>query len=476
MDRISDSGSDDTRSIRVGGTDLDKAEAKYLKMTTEPVRKLVCGFAVPSIVCMLVTSIYNMADTYFVSRLNTQSVAAVGILFSYMGIIQAMSFFFGHGSGNYISRALGARKTDDARKMVSTGLLTAMSVSVLIAVVSALFRDPFLRLLGSTPTILPYARSYFFYLILGTPFISGSLVLNNQMRLQGNAMMSMAGILSGCCLNMLLDPLFIFGFGMGVSGAGLATAVSQMTSFFILLNLSGRRGGIKVCISSFTPTSAMYKEIAAGGLPSLARQGLMFLSIMCLNNLAKNYGDASVAAFSVVSRVMSIANSIMIGFGQGFQPVCGFNFGARKYGRVRSALGFCIVVATVFCASVAVLGYVFAPEIISVFDSSSDGGIMAMGTRIMRYQCLAYPLAGVIVMTNMFLQNIRKTIPAVIVAASRQGLFFIPFVCLGTLLFGVRGLMLAQPFSDLCAFIVALPILAANVKGLGSTSSSAQAS
>lgn len=436
---------------------MDAAERKYIKMTTAPVKGLVCSFALPSIICMLTTSIYNMADTYFVSRLNTQSIAAVGIVFSYMGIIQAISFFFGHGSGNYISRELGARRPEKAGTMAATGLLTALIAGVTAGLICLLFETPILRLFGATDTILPYASKYFHFILLGTPFISGSIVLNNQMRLQGNARLSMIGILSGGLLNVALDPLFIFTLDMGVAGAGLATAVSQMLCFAFMLNLCGRSGGIKIRLSKFAPSVANYKEIAAGGLPSLARQGLTFVSLICLNNFAARYGDATVASFSVASRVMAIASALLIGFGQGFQPVCGFNYGARKFGRLREALKFTVFTGTAYCTVFAVAAFIFAPQIIDIF-SGGDADLLETGSRVLRYNCLSFPLCGLIIISNMFLQNIRKTVPAVLVASARQGLFFIPAVIVGNLVAGKAGLLTAQPISDICAFLLCIPL------------------
>lgn len=444
---------------------MTESEAKYVKMTTEPVARLICSFAVPSIVCMLITSLYNMADTYFVSRLNTQSLASVGIIFSYMGMIQSVSFFFGHGSGNFISRALGARKTSDAETMASTGLLSALVFTCVIALTCFFFREPVLRFFGSTDTILPYAKKYFNFILLGTPFICGSIVLNNQMRLQGNAMMSMIGIMSGGVLNIILDPIFIFGLNMGVSGAGLATAISQMLCFFLMLKLVGRNGGIRIRLSAFAPTAKNLTEIAAGGLPSLARQGLMFVSHICLNNLAAGYGDAAVAAFSVASRILSLANSILIGFGQGFQPVCGFNYGAHLYGRLRKALRFTLSFDTAYCTIVGVLGIIFAPQIVSVFNGN-DAEVLVIGSRILRFQCMSFPLCGLIVLTNMFLQTIRRTVPAVIVASARQGLFFIPMVFAANVLFGLQGITVSQPLSDVCAFFVALVLFVRTYRSL----------
>ena len=448
---------------------MDAQERKYIEMTTKPVSRLVAGFAVPSIICILMTSFYNMADTFFVSRLNTQSVAAVGIIFAYMGIIQSISFFFGHGSGNYISRALGARETDNAATMASTGLITSLITSAVIGIVCLIFQETILRFFGATDTIMPYATKYFHYIVAGTPFISGSIVLNNQMRLQGNARLSMIGILSGGFLNLALDPLLIFTFNMGVAGAGLATAISQFLCFCLMLRICGLNGGIAINVRKFAPTLRNLTEIAAGGLPSLARQGLMFLSLICLNNGAAIYGDSAVAAFSVTSRVIAIAASILIGFGQGFQPVCGFNYGARKYLRVKEGVRFTFTYGTIYCTVFAIAAFILAPEIIQIF-SNSDSELLRMGTIALRCHCVTFPLVATIIVSNMFFQNIRRTGPAVLVACARQGLFFVPAVLIGNALAGINGLYAAQPVSDICAFILCLPLLAAAYRQLSQDS------
>ncbi|MBQ6286505.1 MAG: MATE family efflux transporter [Bacteroidales bacterium] len=443
-------------------------QEKYIRMTSAPVGRLVTSMAIPSIISMLVSGIYNLADTFFVGHINTQSVAALGIVFSYMALIQAIAFYFGQGSGNFISRALGGRRTGEASVMASTGFISSFITGCLIAVAGWLLMDGILHFFGSTETILPYAKDYFRFILIGTPFIMCCFTMNNQMRQQGNAMLAMIGIASGAILNIALDPLLIFGFGMGIRGAGLATAISQAVSFVIMLSLCGKNGGIRIRLRNFKPSVHIYKEINAGGLPSLARQGLMSIAAICLNQMASSYGDASVASFSVVSRVAMLAGAAMIGYGQGFQPVCGFNFGAGRYDRVRAAFKHSLFVSTLYCLVLAILGFVFAPGIVRVFRSD-DPEVIRMGTDILRYQCLSFPLSGMVVMSNMFLQNIRKTVPAVIMATARQGLFFIPALLLGKLFLGFLGIEIAQTVSDCCSFLLAIPLTVHALKGMGVT-------
>ncbi len=435
-------------------------------MTTGHVGRLVSSLAFPSIVSMLVSGVYNLADTFFIGQINTPSVAALGIVFSYMALIQAIAFYFGQGSGNFISRALGSRRTEDAATMASVGFFSSFLTGCAIALAGTVLMEPALRLFGSTPTILPYARDYFRFILLGTPFIMCCFTLNNQMRQQGNAMLSMIGIASGAVLNIALDPFLIFGLGLGIRGAGIATAVSLAVSFCIMLALCGRRGGIRIRIRQFRPSRYIYRELNASGLPSLARQGLMSVAAICFNQVAAAYGDEAVAAFSVVSRIAMLAGAAMIGYGQGFQPVCGFNFGAGRYDRVRAAFRHSLTVSTLYCLLLAVLGYLFAPGLIRLFRSD-DAVVVRLGTEILRYQCLSFPLTGMVVMSNMYLQNIRRTGPAVLMATARQGLFFIPALFLGRWLLGFTGVEIAQTVSDTCAFLLSLPLTIPTLRKMG---------
>ncbi len=437
-------------------------------MTERPVEELMLRLAVPSIVTMLISAIYNMADTFFVARLDRQSPAAVGVVFSYMALIQAVAFFFGQGSGNSISRALGARRTDDAAAMAATGFFSALIVGLVVTSLGFVLMDPLLRLLGSTETILPPARAYMRYILIGTPFIMCSFVMNNQMRFQGNAWMGMIGITTGAVLNIALDPLLIFGLGMGVAGASFATMVSQCVSFTILFRLAGRRDGIPIRLSSFRPTLSQYGEIAAAGLPSLGRQGLASVSVAYMNQLAGIFGDLAIAALSVVNRTVMFATSVVLGFGQGFQPVCGFNFGARKFIRVRRAFWFGVLITTGYCAALSLLGHLLAPDVIAIFRPN-DGELIALGARALRYHCVVYTVNGFIIMTNMYLQNTRRTFSASLLAASRQGLLLLPALHLGRRFLGLTGIMTAQPTADALSFCLALPLAFAALHSMGRT-------
>jgi len=430
---------------------------KFVKLTTKPVGRLVTGLALPAMVSMLVTGFYNIVDTFFVGQINTQSVAALGIVFSYMSIIQSIAFFFGQGAGNFISRALGHEDTHNAGVMASVGLVTTWLTGAFIALVGFLFMEPVLRFFGSTTTIMPYACDYFTYILLGTPFIMCCFTMNNLMRHQGNAVLSMIGIMSGAVLNVILDPILIFGLQLGVKGAGMATAISQVVAFTLMLMLAGKRGGVPIRLSQFKPSMKRYREIAAGGLPSLARQSMMGIAALILNHVAGLYGDSAIASFSVVNRIAMLASAAMIGYGQGFQPVCGFNYGAGKFDRVRAAFIHSCKVSTIYCTILAVAGWIFAKPLVGLFVAS-DPEVSRIGAEVLRFQCLSFPLTGYVVMVNMYLQNIRRTVPATVMAMSRQGIFLIPALFIGHFALGFLGVEIAQAVADVASFLLAIPL------------------
>ncbi len=436
---------------------FESAEQKRNYMLEEPVEKLVCRLAAPTILSMMVTSFYNMADTFFVGKLDTQSTAAVGVVFSLMAIIQAIGFLFGHGSGNYISRKLGAGDVEEAEKMSAVGFFTAFLAGVAIMAGCMLFIEPLSYLLGSTETIQPFTVAYLRIILMGAPAMTASLVVNNQMRFQGSAFYAMIGIVSGAVINIALDPILIFWCGMGVAGAALATTISQYISFLFLLVMIRRGGNIQLRFQNFKPSLHFYKEIIRGGIPSLFRQGLASVATIFLNHAAGVYGDAAIAGMSIVSRIMMFANSALIGFGQGFQPVCGFNYGAKKYKRVLDAFAFCVKIAFFFLVGLAVIVFFFAPQIVTLFRKG-DPDVTQVAATALRYSVLSLPLSAWIIMCNMMLQSIGKGLKASIVASARQGIFFLPLIAILPRFFGLTGVEVCQAVSDFCALTVSIPL------------------
>lgn len=435
----------------------EQRQQKFDRMTKTPIPRLIGELAVPTIISMLVTSFYNMADTFFVGKINTSATAAVGIVFPLMAMIQAFGFFCGHGSGNYISRQLGAHNFEDASKMSATGFVTAFVLGLGILVVGFLFTDPLLHIMGSTETILPYARSYMRIILIGAPYMTASLVLNNQLRFQGSAFYSMIGITTGAVLNIGLDPLFIFVLDMGVAGAALATIISQFVSFCLLIAGTFRGGNLRLNLRDFSPSLKYYQNIVKGGAPSLFRQGLGSFATVCLNLMAGPYGDAAIAAMSIVTRISQFAASVVIGFGQGFQPVCGFNYGAKLFKRVQEGFWFCVKFCTSVLLVAAVCGWIFSPNLIGIF-LKTDPLVIEYGSQALRLQALTFPLVGWITIANMMLQTIGKTVKASLLAMSRQSLFFVPVILTLPGFLGILGVQLSQPIADFCSFLLAVPL------------------
>ncbi|MDO4993631.1 MAG: MATE family efflux transporter [Bacteroidales bacterium] len=414
--------------------------------------------SVPTIISMLTSSLYSLADTFFVGQIDTQATAAVGIVFAVLSVFQAFAFFFGHGSGNYMSRMLGAKQRDEAVRMASTGFFTALLFGVVMAVTGLLLLTPLSRWLGSTETILPYTERYLGIILVGTPLNMGAMVLNNQMRFQGNARYAMVGIVTGTLLNVALDPLLIFVFDLGISGAALATVLGHLCSFLLLLYLSRKGENIRIHFRNFTPTLHMQKEIIAGGSPSLMRQGLGSIATLLLNIVAAGYGDAAVAAMSIVGRITFVVYSIIIGLGQGYQPLCGFSYGAGLYDRVKQGFWFCVKVGTAFLIVCTAIGFLFTEQIISVFRDDMD--VIRIGSEALRYQLYTYPIGAFILLSNMMMQTINRPWQANLMASARRGLFFIPLIILLPIFFGLKGVEMCQAVSDVFTLLLAMPLVA----------------
>ena len=404
----------------------------YRKMTESPVHGLIIKLAVPTIISMLVSSIYNMADTYFVSKLGTSAAGAVGVVFSVMAIIQAVGFTIGMGGGVIMSRQLGARETEKAMSSASTAFFFALALGILLAVFGVLFNKPLMRLLGATETILPYAQSYAAYIFLGAPFMCTSFVMNNLLRSEGKAAFAMVGITAGGVLNIALDPLFIFTFGLGTAGAAIATSLSQAISFVILLAffMMGK-SNVRINIKKVSLKGRLYLDIVKMGLPSLSR------------------------AMSITSRITFFIFSALLGFGQGFQPVCSFNWGARKYGRVYDAVRFTAAVGTILMIIIPGICFIFSSFLLKCFISD-DAQVIEMGSLALRAQCFALAFQGICVTTNMALQSTSHYGKATFLALCRQGIFFIPVVLILPRIIGLNGVLFAQSISDILTFFVSI--------------------
>ena len=433
-------------------------EEKFIRLTTAPVGKLISSLAVPTIISMMVTAAYNMADTFFVGMLHSNSATgAVGVVFSLMAIIQAMGFFFGHGSGNFISLELGRQNTERAAKMAATGVVFAFLAGTGLLLLGQIFLEPLARGLGSTETILPYAKDYLRVILIGAPYMTASFVLNNQLRFQGSAVYGMVGIVAGAVLNVGLDPLFIFTFDMGIAGAAWATIISQLVSFCLLLIGCSRGGNLRIRLKNVQFKWRYFLQICKGGFPSLCRQGLMSLATICINLAAGVYGDAAIAAMGVVQRAMMMANSALIGFGQGFQPVCGFNYGAGLYHRVKKGYWFCVKWGTLALLVLGGVMFAFAPQIVAAFRD--DPEVVAFGTVAMRYQCCTLFVNAFNMISSMMTQTLNRVVPASVLAVARSGLFLIPTVLIAPHVIGALGIQIAQSTADVLSSLLTVPLI-----------------
>lgn len=440
---------------------MEQDEAQYIRMTKTPIGKLVPALAVPTIVSMVVSAIYNMADTYFVSKIGTSAAAAVGVVFSLMAIIQAFGFTIGMGSGSWISRLLGAQQTDEASQVAASGFYSSIVWGGLLTALGMVFIDPLMHILGATDTILPYARDYARYILYAAPVMMASFVLNNILRAEGRAKLAMFGIATGGILNCGLDPLFIFTFKMGIAGAAIATALSQLISFFILLSAFLRgRTATRLGLRRLSKSATVYLQILKNGLPSFCRQGLASVSTIALNLSAAVYGDAAVAAMSIVGKIFMFVFSIILGVGQGYQPVLGYNYGAGKYGRVKEAFFFTLKTNTVIMAACAVAGLAAAPSLMRLFIAS-DADVVRIGTEALRLQCLAMPFLPLGVLCNMTFQAIGKSWTSTFLSAARQGTFFLPLILVLPRVIGLLGVQITQPLADLCTFLLCVPFAVA---------------
>ena len=432
-------------------------------LTETPVPQLICTLAGPTILSMLVTGIYNSADTYFVGRISTQGTAAVGLVFSVMAIIQAMGFFCGQGSGNYLSRLLGAGERQKADEIAVTGFVLALILGLLIAVFGNLFARPFADLLGATDSTRRETISYLRIILLGAPFMMGQCVINNQLRFQGSAFYAMIGLMCGAAVNIVLDPLLMFGFELGIPGAAIATISGQFIGFCTLLIGSRRGENIRLNLRNIRLSAPNLLQIVNGGLPSLVRQGLASVSVVLLNRFANAYGgDAAIAGMSIVNRTMMLLTSALIGFGQGYQPVCSFNYGAKLYGRVREGFFFCVKYGTLLMSLAAALCLLFPTQIVAFFRN--DPAVIAVGATALRWQASALPLMATSILTNMMLQASGQGLRSSITSSARNGIFFIPLILTLPRLLRLRGVEMTQACADVLTFLLCLPFLRASLR------------
>ena len=436
---------------------MTNADQHYVKMTETPVSKLILNLGIPTTISMLITNIYNMADTYFVGTLGESAQAATGVLFTVQAVMQGIAFMLGHGGGTFISRALADKNTDEATKYISSAFFVGGIIGLMIAAIGLTFLEPLVRFLGSTETILPHAKDYGFWVLLAAPFIICSLILNNGLRYEGKAFYAMFGLTAGGILNIFGDYVLVMKLGMGVYGAGLATAASQVVSFSILLIMYLKMAQSTIHIKAVSKDIKLYLTIVRVGLPSLIRQGLTSVTNGLLNNLTKPFGDAAIAAMSVVSRYSNFLMCVGLGMGQGFQPVASFNYQAKKYDRVKKGLVFTTTFGLVFISSMSILSIVFAEPIISIFQKQED--VIRIGAAALRFTAIGMMFMPFSVPVNMLYQSIQQPTISSVLSLIRSGAVTIPLLLIGVPLLGLTGIQIAQPTADVIAGLISIPFI-----------------
>ena len=437
---------------------MSKEQQQYQKLVMTPVEKLILRLAIPTILSMMITMIYNLVDAYFVGKLGTSASAAIGVVLGLQSIFQAFGFMMGHGAGSQISIRLGEGDKDTADRLFSTAFFHALVISVIVAVIGLICLEPLMRLMGSSDTILPFSKNYGFYILISGPALVGSCVLNNVMRYEGRAVLAMFGLVTGGVLNMIGDPIFMFGFGLGIDGAELSTAISQYISFGILLYMVFSKRTISRLSPKYRSNNpADTLLIMRVGLPSLIRQMLNSLATITLNHCAMPYGDAAIAAMAIVGRIAMFIGSAMIGLGQGFQPVSAYNYGARKFARLRKSFFFTFKAGTIVLGALAVVGFLFPAPIVGIFRD--DPAVIEIGAKALRFQCIAVVLQPFSVTSNMMFQSIGRSKEASFLALLRSGLYYIPALLVLPLFLGLTGIQSAQMVADMLTTLTCIPFV-----------------
>lgn len=435
------------------------SEAQYKNMMETPIPRLVTSMAVPTVISMLISVVYNTADTYFVSQINKSASAAVGAVYSIMAIIQALGFGLGVGAGSLISRKLGQKDNAAADTYASSAFFAAVLIGAVIMAAGLSVLEPFLRLLGCTDTMMPHAVPYARFILIAAPLNCATFVLNNTLRSEGFSKLAMVGISAGGILNVVLDPVFIFGMDMGTGGAALATMLSQTVSFLILLSffLTGK-SIVRIRIKSVSRRFEDYKMVVTTGLPTICRQGLGSLAAAVLNIQAIGYGgDAAGAAITIANKIYTLVRNLSIGIGQGFQPVAGYNYGAGNKRRTWESFIFATKVGSALCILIAVLSAVFAEPIMWWF--CDDEEVARLGIQTLYLSSAAMPFLAFSTYVNQLYQCLGFKGKATFLASCRQGIFFLPVVVLLPLWIGCMGVQAAQSVADLCTAVISVPFI-----------------
>lgn len=430
-------------------------EQRAKMMGEEKIPVVLRKLAMPAIIGMLVSAVYNIVDTLFVSMLGTIAIGAVSVVYPLFMLLSAIGLMYGMGGASFVSRLLGQNKKEKADEVASTTTITALVSAAIVTIVIISFMTPILKLFGATPEIMTSALSYGNVLVYGAVFTIMNMNFNNLLRAEGSAKYSMLALSFGAIINIILDPIFIFIFDMGVSGAALATVIAQAMSTVLLLSIYFRRKSvIHLSIKKFKPSLPTYVELYKIGIPTFIRQFLMSLSMGLLNSAASPYGPAAIASLGIITKVFSMIAMVIFGFSQGFQPVAGYNYGSGNIPRLKEAIKVSLIWTTVFCTLSTFVYYVFAPQIIGIF--SQDAKVLDIGIRGLRAMIIVFPLFGFQVIYGTLFQALGKARQAAILSLSRQGFFLIPAILILPKFFQLNGVLYAQPFADICTILLTI--------------------
>ena len=439
---------------------MDSKEQRRFNILTKPIFPLLVKMSIPTIIGMLISVIYNLTDTFFVGQLHNRSmIAAIGVVFSFVSVIQAIGFWYGYGSGNVMSKKIGAKDYAEAEIFSSIGIVIAIVTGIVIAIAAYIFVVPLAKLIGGSASqdVLTFTVQYLKIIIISIPFSLYAITVYNQLRLCGNVRDGMIGLLSGMLSNMALDPLLMFPLNMGFIGAGYATLIGQIIGCIVLTALAKRHGNIPISAKKARYSNARMYHILAGGLPNFSRQAITSVALVLLNVTAAHYGESMIAALTISSKIVALAFMIMIGWGQGFQPICAMNYGAKQYSRVKEAFIITVTIGTIFLTAASIILFLHAEQCIGTM--SNDDEVVSIGIKILRMQCFSLPLLGIFAVSSMLMQNIGNYFSALIISISRQGVFYIPLLYVLPTLYGKTGIYLIQPISDLLSFLLAVAVV-----------------
>lgn len=436
-----------------------KTMQKTTLMAEAPMRNLIPTLAVPMIIATLIDKIYNLADTYFVSTLGTNATAAVGINGSLQEAIMLFGPLIGVGACSYIARLLGEKKGEQADQVLSTAFFTGVGAGVILMIAGLIFLEPFVRLMGATEDCIAYSMDYARYVLIAAPFSIGVYILSSCLRSEGNSTLVMVGNGIGSVLNCILDPIFIFQLGLGVAGASIATTLSKILSFCILIWPYVRgKTAVRISIFRFRYMLTAMREVLSIGSASFLRMLLTVCAGVLMNWVAGGISTAALAAISVANRVMNFPFSIILGFGQGFQPAIGFNWGAKRYDRVKEGMRFAYAVSAIGVLAMAAVLAVFAVPVIRLFNSAADAQVLQIGVMCIRFQCATMVFHSFGSTVNMFYSAIGRAVPSLLISTARQGYCLIPMLLILPRFWGVYGVASCQAISDLLSALIVIPL------------------